>query len=130
MLKGEVSMYHWPPVWLIWNQLFDYWQFLFYLQNRLIQTSQTGGQQYSDTSPYSIQCKGYHWAVNLHHFSLMGRNAVTDGSTVYGGKPHSKDKCNSEVSNHSVFHNRVLAIWLKIDLYKLTEEMFLKFSKT
>jgi hypothetical protein len=25
--------------------------FCFYLQNRLIQTSQTGGQQYSDTSP-------------------------------------------------------------------------------
>jgi hypothetical protein len=25
--------------------------FGFYLQNRLIQTSQTGGQQYSDTSP-------------------------------------------------------------------------------
>jgi hypothetical protein len=24
------------------------------LQNRLIQTSQTGGQQYSDTSPFSI----------------------------------------------------------------------------
>jgi len=28
--------------------------FCFYLQNRLIQTSQTGGQQYSDTSPSSI----------------------------------------------------------------------------
>jgi hypothetical protein len=26
----------------------------FYLQNRLIQTSQTGGQQYSDSSPFSI----------------------------------------------------------------------------
>jgi hypothetical protein len=25
--------------------------FCFYLQNKLIQTSQTGGQQYSDTSP-------------------------------------------------------------------------------
>ncbi len=25
-----------------------------YLQNRLIQTSQTGGQQYSDTPPFSI----------------------------------------------------------------------------
>jgi len=25
-----------------------------YLQNRLIQTSQTGGQRYSDTSPFSI----------------------------------------------------------------------------
>jgi hypothetical protein len=28
--------------------------FCFYLQNRLIQTSQTGGQQYSETSPFSI----------------------------------------------------------------------------
>ncbi len=28
--------------------------FWFYLQNRLFQTSQTGGQQYSDTSPFSI----------------------------------------------------------------------------
>jgi hypothetical protein len=28
--------------------------FCFYLQNRLIQTNQTGGQQYSDTSPFSI----------------------------------------------------------------------------
>jgi hypothetical protein len=30
--------------------------FCFYLQYRLIQTSQTGGQQYSDTSPFSIPC--------------------------------------------------------------------------
>ncbi len=30
--------------------------FCFYLQKRLIQTSQTGGQQYSDTSPFSIPC--------------------------------------------------------------------------
>ncbi len=29
ILKGEVSLYHWPPVWLFWNQLYDYWQFLF-----------------------------------------------------------------------------------------------------
>jgi hypothetical protein len=28
--------------------------FCFYLQNRPIQTSQTGGQGYSDTSPFSI----------------------------------------------------------------------------
>jgi hypothetical protein len=28
--------------------------FCFYLQNRLIQTSQTGGRVYSDTSPFSI----------------------------------------------------------------------------
>jgi hypothetical protein len=30
--------------------------FCFYLLNRLIQTSQTGGQWYSDTSPFSIPC--------------------------------------------------------------------------
>ncbi len=30
--------------------------FYFYLQNRLIQTSQTGGQPYGDTSPFSIPC--------------------------------------------------------------------------
>jgi hypothetical protein len=30
--------------------------FCFYLRNRLIQTSQTGGQWYSDTSPFSIPC--------------------------------------------------------------------------
>jgi hypothetical protein len=34
--------------------------FCFYLQNRLIQSSQTGGQWYSDTSPFSIPCLSYH----------------------------------------------------------------------
>ncbi len=29
ILKGEVSVYCWPPIWLVWNQLYDYWQFLF-----------------------------------------------------------------------------------------------------
>ncbi len=24
-----LSLYHWPPVWLVWNQLYDNWQFLF-----------------------------------------------------------------------------------------------------
>jgi hypothetical protein len=54
IIKGEVSLYHWPPVWLVWTQLYENWKVWFYLQNRLIHTSQTGGQQYSDTSPFSI----------------------------------------------------------------------------
>ncbi len=29
-LKGEVSLYCWPPVWLVWNQLYDNWHFLFW----------------------------------------------------------------------------------------------------
>jgi len=30
--------------------------FCFYLQNKLFQTSQTGGQQYSYTSPFIFPC--------------------------------------------------------------------------
>ncbi len=29
ILKGEVSLYCWPPVWLVWNQMYDNLQFLF-----------------------------------------------------------------------------------------------------
>ncbi len=29
ILKREVSLYHWPPVWLDWNQVYDNWQFLY-----------------------------------------------------------------------------------------------------
>jgi hypothetical protein len=28
-LKWEVSLYCWPPLWLVWNQLYDNWQFSF-----------------------------------------------------------------------------------------------------
>ncbi len=27
--QGILTLYHWPPVWLTWNQLYDNWQFLF-----------------------------------------------------------------------------------------------------
>ncbi len=54
ILKGEVSLYCWPPVLLVWNQTTD--NFCFYLQNRLIKTRQTGSQWYSDTFHFSIPC--------------------------------------------------------------------------
>jgi hypothetical protein len=41
--------------------------FCFYLQNRLIQTSQTGGQQYTDISPFSIPCFGQRRIDRLHN---------------------------------------------------------------
>jgi hypothetical protein len=54
--------------------------FCFYLQNRLIQTSQTGGQQYNDTSPFSIP-----WSV--YENTLRGpRRKVT---SVYRSKLRS-----------------------------------------
>ena len=37
--------------------------YCFYLQNRLIQTSQTGGQWYSDPSPFSIP--RINWLIHL-----------------------------------------------------------------
>jgi len=54
ILKGEASLYHWPPVWLVWNQLYDYWQFLFFFAKQTNPNQSTGGQWYSDTSPFSI----------------------------------------------------------------------------
>ncbi len=34
ILKGKVSLYHWPPVWLVWNQLYDNLQFLFLFEKQ------------------------------------------------------------------------------------------------
>ena len=31
ILEGEVSLYCWPPVWLVWNQLYDNLPFLLFL---------------------------------------------------------------------------------------------------
>ncbi len=45
--------------------------FCFYLQNRLIQTSQTGGQRYSDTSPFIIP-----W-INIFHTPVHGAQMLT-----------------------------------------------------
>ncbi len=47
--------------------------FCFYLQNRIIQTSQTGGQWYSDTSTFSIPCFDYYYPKNkcFQNFTLI-----------------------------------------------------------
>jgi hypothetical protein len=52
--------------------------FSFYLQSRLIQTGQTGGQWYIDTSPFSIPClvlpdyAGFFSAVAFHLLGTRG----------------------------------------------------------
>jgi len=64
--------------------------FCFYLQNTLIQTSQTGGQQYSDTSPFSIpwikslqnkgaECRGLKVSYKL--FKLKLENVLQEQIT-------------------------------------------------
>ncbi len=56
ILKGEVSLYHWPPVWLIWIQLYDKTFFVFICKTDY-SVSQTGGQWYIDTSPLVFPVK-------------------------------------------------------------------------
>ncbi len=34
ILKWEVSLYHWTPVWLVWNQLYGNWKFFFLFENQ------------------------------------------------------------------------------------------------
>jgi hypothetical protein len=66
--------------------------FCFYLQNRLIQTSRTGGQQYSDTSPFSIESLLHHQSTShliqileMQEHIFNGKEATVnrelDGST-------------------------------------------------
>ncbi len=51
--------------------------FCFYLQDRLIQTSQTGGQWYGDTSLFSIPC------INLLYYLLKGMKLRRKGSFLF-----------------------------------------------
>jgi hypothetical protein len=78
ILKGEVSLYHWPPAWLVWNQLYDSWQFLFLFAKQSI-PNQTGGQWYSDTSPFSIPWFNY---LRLYH-SIYQSNSIKSQASVF-----------------------------------------------
>jgi hypothetical protein len=48
--------------------------FCFYLQNRLIQTGQTGGQLYNDTSPFSVP-----WLATQKRFITSGFSIFENG---------------------------------------------------
>jgi hypothetical protein len=48
--------------------------FCFYLQNRLIQTVQTGGQLYNDTSPFSVP-----WLATQKRFITSGFSIFENG---------------------------------------------------
>jgi len=50
--------------------------FCFYLQSRLIQTSQTGGQWYSDTSPFGIPRKNLTILCEPQKLSMGKRSSL------------------------------------------------------
>jgi hypothetical protein len=65
--------------------------FGFYLQNRLIQSSQTGGQQYTDTSPfgipYLVQCSAWQLLRTLddemYQGTLIGGGGSVQLTSLY-----------------------------------------------
>ncbi len=75
ILKEEVSLYHWPPVWLVWNQLYEYWQFLF-LFAKLTNPNQSNRRSMVQWYfPFSIPCTGIQNGVaGYGHGSLNHRH--------------------------------------------------------
>ncbi len=71
--------------------------FWFYLQNRLIQTSQTGGQRYSETSPLSIPwfIKYSHalnvWPIAISSTMPVGQTSL--GQASFDQKAYTLETC-------------------------------------
>ncbi len=56
ILNGEVSLYHWPLVWLVWNQLYDYWQFMFLFAKHTNSNQSNRRSIVQWYFPFSIPC--------------------------------------------------------------------------
>jgi len=54
ILKGEVSLYRWPPFWLVWNQLYDNWQFLFLFAKQINPNQSNRRSTVQGYFPFSI----------------------------------------------------------------------------
>jgi len=75
--------------------------FCFYLQNRLIQTSQTGGQWYSDTSPFSITCTD--WPDLLRPFRPAEVRCRGCSSNGWRNQDLSRGRICSGTKSHKTF---------------------------
>ncbi len=56
ILKGEVSLYCWRPVWLVWNKLYDNWQFLFLFAKQTNPNQSNRRSMVHWYLPFSIPC--------------------------------------------------------------------------
>ncbi len=78
ILKGQVSLYRWPPVWLVWNQLYDNWQILFLF------AQQTNPNQSNRRSVVQWYFPLYVSRSPIHHhlFLQLLRNQFINGKTA------------------------------------------------
>ncbi len=88
------------------------WQltiFVFYLQ-RLIQTSQTGGQRYSDTSPFSIPCL-HNDATSSPTTGELHEEALVDFLACYGWEAWNLIAAYIGISMSMLFQNQSFMLW-------------------
>jgi hypothetical protein len=86
--------------------------FCFYLQNRLIQTSQTGGQWYSDTSPFSIP-----WSNTLACCEYL---SITIGKSFVTLAPESLEQqinCSTFIIFDNIFVQFTFSVLPSIGYY-------------
>jgi len=110
ILKWEVSLYRWPPVWLVWDQLYDNWQFLFLFAKRLIPTSQTGGQWYIDTTPFSIPWLGASVTKTSYSRRISGKGGGRDVRTLAWALPREGKKLHHH--RHQVHQRLASGVYL------------------
>jgi hypothetical protein len=95
--------------------------FCFYLQNRQIQTSQTGGQWYSDTSPFSIPWNRSLMSIfvptfTIISFKLVYRDHAEMQAMAYARDTHDSIEmigvskppchpCEKELDRHGAEHH-------------------------
>jgi hypothetical protein len=81
--------------------------FCFYFQNRLIQTTQTGGQWYSDTHPFSIPWpKLFKTGFEPQNLGLIV-DCSTNCDTVAGLLSELKSAGGREAWRHDIQHNDI-----------------------
>jgi hypothetical protein len=106
LLKGDL-LFDWFGISCVRTDNFS-----FHSQNRLIQSHQTGGQQYSDTSPFGIPivtCNNWIYNFFLHFYSIQQSHCY---ERIYW---RYKSVCPSYWSG-TQFHNLV-ALLLKFSLF-------------
>ncbi len=113
ILKGEVSLYHWPPVWLVWNQLYGNWQFWF-LSAKQTNPNQsnrrTTGQWYF---PFSIP-----WYLYLHLICSIGLIMSWTNPGLDEPIPSDFERTDMMTSTLNEHCSRFWIISLKLHLHK------------
>ncbi len=109
ILHREVSLYHWPPVWLVWNQLYDNWQFLFLFAKWTDPNQSNRRSMVHGYFPFSIPWPKHHlclylfkkftkflWMFTKQNFSFFFLSyfifKITSTKLKFGNSKNSKNR--------------------------------------